>query len=52
MMQQIRCPRCNRLLGYFEGSGVVQCSRCRKGVEVEFDTKKKIIKIKSVLERH
>ena len=44
---EIRCPRCNRLLGYFKGSGITQCSRCRKGVEVEFNTEKKIVKIRA-----
>ena len=46
-MEEVRCPKCNRLLGYFDGKGIVQCSRCRKGVEVEFDTKKKLIKIRA-----
>lgn len=46
-MTPVRCPKCNRLLGYFEGTGVVQCTRCRKGTEVEFDTKKKIVKVRA-----
>ena len=44
-MIPVRCPKCGRLLGYFDGKGVVQCSRCRKGVAVEFDTEKNIVKI-------
>lgn len=46
-MSPVRCPRCDRLLGYFDGKGVVQCTRCRKGVEVEFDTTKDITKIRA-----
>lgn len=46
-MTEVRCPDCGRLLGYFDGKGVVQCSRCRKGVKVEFDTKLDIVKIRA-----
>jgi phage FluMu protein Com len=46
-MTEVRCPRCGRLLGYFTGQGVIQCTRCRKGVEVEFDTTKDIVKIRA-----
>ena len=46
-MTPVRCPKCGRLLGYFDGKGVVQCSRCRKGVEVEFDTKTNKIEIRA-----
>lgn len=44
-MNEVRCPKCNKLLGYFEGSGVVLCPRCRKDIKVFFDTKQKIIRI-------
>lgn len=50
-MQPIRCPKCNRLLGYFKGSGIVLCPRCRKDVKVHFDTINQIIEIER-LERH
>lgn len=46
-MTPVRCPKCGRLLGYFDGKGIVQCSRCRKGVEVEFDTKIDKIEIRA-----
>lgn len=46
-MIPVRCPKCGRLLGYFDGKGIVQCSRCRKGVEVEFDTKTDKIEIRA-----
>ena len=45
-MTPVRCPKCNRLLGYFEGKGVVLCSRCRKNTKVVFDTELKFVKIK------
>ena len=46
-MTPIRCPKCNRLLGYFEGKGTVLCPRCRKDVKVSFDTELKIIEIRA-----
>ena len=50
-MTEVRCPECGRLLGYFQGKGEVQCSRCRKGVTVYFDTEKDIVKTERQ-ERH
>lgn len=46
-MVEVRCPKCNRLLGYFEGKGVVLCSRCRKNMKVYFDTEKNHIEIRA-----
>lgn len=46
-MQPVRCPKCNRLLGYFEGKGVVLCPRCRKDTKVYFDTDKEITEIRA-----
>ena len=46
-MTPIRCPKCNRLLGYFEGKGEIICPRCRKDAKVYFDTKLKVVKIKA-----
>lgn len=46
-MDAVRCPKCNRLLGYFEGKGVILCPRCRKDVKVYFDTKRKITEIRA-----
>ena len=45
-MTPVRCPKCGRLLGYFEGKGEVICPRCRKDAKVYFDTEAKIIKMK------
>ena len=47
IMEAIRCPKCNRLLGYFEGTGTVACPRCRKDTIVCFDTEKKIVQIRA-----
>ena len=46
-MTEVRCPKCNRLLGYFEGKGTTQCPRCRKEAKVYFDTKLKIVEIRA-----
>lgn len=46
-MTQVRCPKCNRLLGYFNGKGVVLCPRCRKDTKVYFDTEQKITEIRA-----
>lgn len=46
-MEAIRCPKCNKLLGYFHGEGTVACPRCRKDTIVFFDTKNKIIEIRA-----
>ena len=46
-MEAIRCPKCNRLLGYFNGEGTVACPRCRKETKVYFNTENKIIEIRA-----
>ncbi len=46
-MTEVRCPKCNKLLGYFEGKGFTLCPRCRKDAKVYFDTVKKIIEIRA-----
>lgn len=46
-MSQIRCPKCGKLLGFFNGSGEVQCPRCRKDTKVYFDTDKRIIEMRA-----
>lgn len=47
MMVEIRCPKCNKLLGYFDGEGMTVCPRCRKDVKVYFNTKKKVIEVRA-----
>ena len=46
-MNEVRCPGCGKLLGYFHGEGEIICPRCRGG-KVVFDTQQNIVK----LERH
>lgn len=46
-MTQIRCPKCNRMFGYFEGKGEIECPRCRKHSIVCFDTDSRIVKMKT-----
>ena len=46
-MEAVRCPKCNKLLGYFEGKGIILCPRCRKDIKVYFDTKLKITEIRA-----
>lgn len=46
-MTEVRCPKCGKLLGYFNGKGEIQCPRCRKDSKVYFDTVKKITEIRA-----
>lgn len=46
-MMAIRCPKCGKLLGYFEGKGEMICPRCRKDTKVCFDTKTKEITVRA-----
>ena len=50
-MQPVRCPKCNRLLGYFKGKGTIRCPRCRDDKKVCFDTEKNIVEFERP-ERH
>lgn len=46
---EIRCPRCGRLLGYIDGRAEIKCSKCKSIVEAETtDERPPIVKIKSV----
>lgn len=40
-MTPVRCPKCDKLLGYYEGKGEMMCPRCRKQTIVCFDTERK-----------
>ncbi len=44
-MTEVRCPKCNKLLGYFEGRGEIVCPRCRKDAKVHFDTSRRPVQI-------
>ncbi|MBR1851563.1 MAG: hypothetical protein IJ794_00075 [Lachnospiraceae bacterium] len=41
-MTEIRCKSCNKLLGKFDGSGEIKCTRVSCSMVNRFDTKKKI----------
>ena len=45
-MSPVRCPKCGRLLGYFDGRGEIICTRCRKDAKVYFDTSAKIVRFR------
>ena len=47
-MTPVRCPKCGRLLGYFDGRGEVICTRCRKDSKIFFDTGLKIVKMQKI----
>ena len=47
-MNQVRCPKCNRMLGFFEGKGEIVCPRCRKKTIVCFNTERMKVEIKSL----
>jgi len=40
-MIEIRCLRCNKLLGKFEGKGEIKCPRINCNMVNKFDTEKK-----------
>lgn len=46
-MTEVRCPKCNRLIGFFDGRGEIVCPRCRKKTIVHFDTMEKRIEIRA-----
>lgn len=39
-MTPIRCPKCNRLIGYIEGRGEFMCPRCKDKKIFLVDTEK------------
>ncbi len=44
MLEQIRCPQCNRRLVDLEGRAQIRCPKCKALVDVDTDTRR--IKIK------
>lgn len=46
-MIEVRCPKCGKLLGRYEGRGEVQCPRCRGNTIILFDTEKKKTEIRA-----
>lgn len=46
-MEAIRCPKCNKLLGYYNGEGTVACPRCRKETLIYFNTATKTVELRA-----
>lgn len=37
-MTPIRCPKCDKLIGYLEGKGEFMCPRCKDKRIIKFNT--------------
>lgn len=48
MLEQIRCPQCNRRLVDLEGRAQIRCPKCKALVEADTDSKKILIDKQSV----
>lgn len=44
ILEQIRCPECNRRLMDLKGHAQVRCPKCKALVEIDTDTKKVYIR--------
>ncbi len=44
ILEQIRCPQCNRRLMDLSGHAQVRCPKCKALVEVDTDTRKVYIR--------
>lgn len=40
ILEQVRCPGCNRLLGTFKGQAQIKCPKCKALVEIDTDARK------------
>ena len=49
-VDEVRCPKCNKLLGFYDGRGELVCPRCRN-IKIYFDTERNIKRTER-LERH
>ena len=49
-VEEVRCPKCNKLLGFYDGKGEQVCPRCRD-LKIYFDTELNIKRTER-LERH
>lgn len=34
MIKEVRCPKCGKLLGRFDGIGEIKCNRCKMVVKI------------------
>lgn len=44
ILEQVRCPMCNRLLGNIKGQAQIKCPKCKAMVEVDTETRKCYVK--------
>lgn len=44
VLEQVRCPACNRLLGNLNGQAQIKCPKCKALVEVDTDARKVYIR--------
>lgn len=44
VLEQVRCPQCNRLLGNLNGQAQIKCPKCKALVEVDTDARKVYIR--------
>lgn len=44
ILEQVRCPQCNRRLMDLSGHAQVRCPKCKALVEVDTDTRKVYVK--------
>ncbi len=40
VLEEVRCPQCNRRLGDLNGQARIKCPKCKAMVEVNTDTRK------------
>ncbi|MBR5873301.1 MAG: Com family DNA-binding transcriptional regulator [Oscillospiraceae bacterium] len=43
VLEQVRCPQCQKLLGALNGQAQIKCGRCKALIDI--DTEKRTIKI-------
>lgn len=43
ILEQIRCPQCNRRLVDLKGQAQIRCSKCKALIEVDTETRKMFI---------
>lgn len=44
ILEQVRCPGCNRLLGNLKGQAQIKCPKCKALVEADTEARKIYIK--------
>ena len=45
VLEQVRCPQCNRRLMDLKGQAQVRCPKCKALVEVDTETRKIYVKV-------